>query len=118
MRKLVSALVAGAVVSLTAAGLALGTARDTYKVGATLTAKAEVPAPKGAAGAKGTFAGTYVENTNGAVFTWKLSFSGLTGSATAAHIHMGKPGVAGAVIVPICGPCRAARPARRTSRSR
>ena len=24
----------------------------------------------------------------------------------AAHLHKGKPGVAGAVIVPLCGPCR------------
>jgi hypothetical protein len=114
MRKLVSALAAGAVVSLVATGLALGSARDTYKVGATLTAKAEVPAPTGASGAKGTFAGTYVENKSGAVFTWKLSFSGLTGSATAAHIHMGKPGVAGAVLVPICGPCKSGQTGKTT----
>ena len=106
MKKLVSALVAGAVISLVTAGLALGTARGTYKVGATLSAKAAVPAPNGAARATGTFTGTYVENKKGAVFTWKLSFSRLTGAATAAHIHMGKPGVAGGVIAPICGPCK------------
>ena len=85
--------------------LASATARDTYKVSATLTAKAEIPAPKGAAGAKGTLTGKYVENAKGAVFTWKLSYSGLTGPGTAAHIHMGKPGVAGNVIVPLCTPC-------------
>ena len=107
MKKLVSGLVVGAVASLVTAGIALGAARGTYKVGATLNAKAEVPASKGAAGAKGTFSGKYVENKNGSgVFTWTLSFSGLTGAAGAAHIHLGKPGVAGAVIVPICGPCK------------
>ena len=106
MKKRVLALVAGAVVSLVTAGLALGTARTSYKVGAKLTAKAEVPAPTGAAGAAGTFSGKYVENKKGAVFTWKLSFSGLTGAGTAAHIHMGKPGVAGNVIVALCSPCK------------
>ena len=107
MKKLVSSLAAGAVVSLVAVGLAVGAARSTYKVGATLTAKAEVPAPAGAAGAKGTFTGKYVENKNGSgLLTWKLSFSGLTGAGTAAHIHMGKRGVAGNVIVPLCAPCK------------
>lgn len=115
MKKLVSALVAGAVVSLALAGLASGTARGTYKVGATLTVKAEVPAPEGAAGATGTFTGSYKENASGAgVLTWKLSFSRLSGAATGAHIHMGKPGVAGAVIVPLCGPCTSGKTGKAT----
>ena len=37
---------------------------------------------------------------------WKLTYSHLTGRALAAHIHGGKAGVAGRVIVPLCGPCR------------
>jgi CHRD domain-containing protein len=115
MKKLVSALVAGAVVSLVTAGLALGTAHANYKVGATLTAKAEVmPASTAGAGAKGTFTGKYVENKSGAVLTWKLSFSGLTGAASAAHIHLGKAGVAGAVIVPLCGPCTSGKTGKAT----
>lgn len=32
-------------------------------------------------------------------------FSGLTGPAVQAHIHVGKPGVSGNVLVPLCEPC-------------
>ena len=80
-------------------------ATKTYKVSAKLTPGADVPKPVGAAGAAGSFSGSYVENKQGAKLTWKLSFSGLTGAAGAAHIHLGKPGVAGPVLVPLCGPC-------------
>ena len=45
-------------------------------------------------------------NKTGATLTWKLTFSHLSGKALAAHIHSGKPGVAGAVLVPLCGPCK------------
>jgi hypothetical protein len=105
MRKLASTLLAGAVVSLVVVAFAPAAARDSYKVGTTLTPRAEVPAPKSAALARGTFTGAYVENSTGAVLRWKLTFSRLTGGATAAHIHWAKPGVAGPVIVPLCGPC-------------
>ena len=64
------------------------------------------PAAKAPAGAKGLFTGTYVVNAKGAVLTWKLIFSGLSGKATAAHIHKGKTGVSGPVVVPLCGPCK------------
>ena len=40
---------------------------------------------------------------------WRLTFTGLTGSATGAHIHIGARGVAGPVAVPLCGPCRNGR---------
>jgi len=101
---LLSALVACC--SLVIVGLAFAAVHGSYKVGATLGPKAEVPAPKAPAGAKGTFTGSYKENSKGAVLTWTLTFSGLSGAATAAHIHMAKPGVAGNVIVPLCAPCK------------
>ena len=107
VQKLVSTVLAGAVVSLVVVVFAAAAPRaEVYKVSAALTSKADVPAPKGAAAAKGTFTGTYTENSTGAVLKWKLTFSALTGKAVAAHIHLGKPGVAGAVLVPLCGPCR------------
>jgi CHRD domain len=81
-------------------------AAETYKVNAKLTPGADVPKPKGAAGAHGSFTGTYVEKGKTATLKWKLSFGGLTGQAFAAHIHMGKPGKSGNVIVPLCGPCK------------
>ena len=115
MKKLLAALVLGAVAALAVTAFALGAARDTYMVGAKLTAKAEVPAAAGVpAAAKGAFTGDYVENAKGAVLKWRLSFSGLSGPGTAAHIHMGKPGVAGAVLVPLCGPCKSGQSGKAT----
>ncbi len=97
---------AGAVVLLVAAALAVAGALDNYKVSATLKAGNETPKPTGVkASEQGAFSGTYTENKAGGVLKWKLTFSGLTGPATAAHIHKGKAGVAGPVVVPLCGPC-------------
>jgi hypothetical protein len=104
-KKLVPVLVAAAALTLLVAAIATAAALGTYKVSATLTPGADVPKPKGATSAKGSFAGSYKENKTGAVLTWTMSFSGLTGSALQAHIHMGKPGVSGNVIVPLCAPC-------------
>jgi hypothetical protein len=98
-------LVLVAVVPLALGVTALGIAAGAYKVSAKLTPGADVPKPVGAANAKGSFTGTYVENSKGGKFTWKLSYSGLTGPAMAAHIHRGKLGVSGPVTVPLCGPC-------------
>lgn len=97
-----------AIVTCIVGGLALSAvalAAGDYSVQATLGAQAEVPTPTGASG-EGSFSGHYKENAAGATLTWKLSFSGLTGPAAAAHIHLGKPGKAGAVLVPLCGPCK------------
>ena len=71
------------------------------KLTAKLSARAERPAPKGAASATGVFTATLT----GSSLTWRLTFSQLTGKAAAAHIHIGRAGVAGPVAVPLCGPC-------------
>jgi hypothetical protein len=70
---------------------------------ASLNARQEVPkqAVKVPA-ASGTFTGTLT----GTKLTWSLVFRKLSGPATAAHIHLGRPGKAGPVAVPLCGPCR------------
>jgi hypothetical protein len=107
VKKLATLAAASAAASLVVVAFATAAQRaETYKVSAGLTAGAEVPKPKGAAGARGAFTGTYVEGKTGATLKWKLTFSHLTGKAVAAHIHGGKTGVAGPVIVPLCGPCR------------
>jgi CHRD domain len=107
VKKIVTLVGAAAVVSLVVVALAAAAQRaEVYKVRAALTGNTEVPKAKGAASAHGLFAGTYVENKTGAVLKWKLTFSSLTGKALAAHIHRGKPGISGPVIVPLCGPCR------------
>jgi hypothetical protein len=101
-------LVTLAVVSLTAAlaagiGFAAVGKEGTYKLSSKLSAGREVPKPKGVpAGATGTFTGTL----KGKKLTYKLTFAKLSGKAMAAHIHKGKAGKAGAVIVPLCGPCK------------
>lgn len=79
---------------------------QTYKYGASMTAKQEVPAPKGVpAKAKGGFTATVVEGSK-ITLKWKLTFSGLTGKVGAAHIHKGKAGKAGPVLTALCGPCK------------
>jgi CHRD domain-containing protein len=98
---LVAATAAAALLVVSFAGAA-----ENYTVGATLKNNTEVPRAKGATFAKGSFTGKYVENKTGATLTWKLTFSRLTGKALAAHIHKGKRGQAGPVVVPLCGPCR------------
>jgi len=105
--KIVKKLTTLVVVAVAALAIvALAGAAETYTVSATLKNSTEVPRPKGATFAKGAFSGTYVENKTGAMLTWKLTFQRLTGKAVAAHIHKGKRGQAGPVVVPLCGPCR------------
>jgi CHRD domain-containing protein len=110
VKKLVSLAGLAAVMSLVVVALATAAQRaETYTVKASLNSRQETPQPKRAVTARGSFTGTYVENKTGAILKWKLTFTRLTGSATAAHIHSGKRGVAGAVIVPLCGPCKSGR---------
>ena len=72
-----------------------------------LTARQEVPKAKGNVGdASGTFTATITKSGTTAKIGWRLTFSGLTGKAAAAHIHRGARGKAGPVVVPLCGPCR------------
>lgn len=114
MKKVLSALVLGVVAALAVAALALGAASTTHKIVAKLGTKAEVPAPSAPASAKGSFTGSYTEHKDTAVLTWRLTFSGLSGAGMAAHIHMGKPGAAGPVVVPLCGPCKSGQRGKAT----
>ena len=81
-----------------------------YKINTTLNTKLEVPRPKGTTSGTGTFKATLkVVSATKASLTWKLTFAHLTGPALAAHVHLGAPGKAGKVVVPLCGPCRSGR---------
>jgi hypothetical protein len=74
---------------------------------ARLNGAQEVPKPKGLkASALGTFTATLVRTGAGGALSWKLTFQGLSGKATASHIHVGARGRAGGVKVSLCGPCR------------
>jgi hypothetical protein len=101
VRKLVALFAAGAVAALVLAALSLAAGRSTVWTAA-LSSGQEIPKQvvKDAA-AHGLFKGTL----SGSTLKWKLTFSKLTGPATAAHIHLGGMGKAGNVVVPLCGPC-------------
>ena len=102
-------IVAALLGALALSGVALGaTERDAYTLSTKLTASAEVPKPTNVpAGATGSFSGKAVELANDkASLTWKLTFSHLSGKAIASHIHLGRKGKAGNVLVPLCAPCR------------
>ncbi len=94
-----AALAAVAALTLTAVSTA---SMGAMKVTAKLNAAQEVPAQvvKDTA-AKGTFTGTLT----GKKLKWKLTYSGLTGPASAAHIHIGAMGKAGNVLISLCAPC-------------
>jgi hypothetical protein len=82
----------------------------TTRYRAALTARAEVPKPQDVEpGAAGTFVVPLTNDHGAYSIAWTLTFRNLTGRATAAHIHRGKPGKAGPVIVSLCGPCRSGR---------
>jgi CHRD domain len=95
--------VLGAVLAVTlfAAGFGLAGRSSAVKLTARLNAAQETPAPKAAARGSGTFIATL----SGRTLTWRLTFARLSGRALAAHIHLGRQGVAGPVAVPLCGPC-------------
>jgi hypothetical protein len=99
-------LVALGVAALVVSGVATGATHARSKTKMTFTAVLNIgqekPVPKGA---KSGAAGKFTATVNGTSITWKLTFSHLTGPVTAAHIHTGKKGVSGPVIVPLCGPC-------------
>jgi hypothetical protein len=89
----------------TAAANARGEA-TTIGLIATMNAPSEVPAPAGnVSGARGTFTATASQSGSGATLQWQMTFTGLTGPGTAAHIHVAARGQPGPVVVPLCGPC-------------
>ena len=81
-------------------------ATTTYSYRAKLNVKSEVPKPNAPAKASGVFNATVTEKQGTATIRWTLTFGRLSGKAVAAHIHKGAAGVAGAVVVPLCAPCR------------
>ena len=56
--------------------------------------------------ARGTFTATATQSGRRAPrLQWQMTFTGLTGPGTAAHIHVAGRGQPGPVVVPLCGPC-------------
>lgn len=70
------------------------------KFSATLSTAQEVPKEHGAPANAG---GTFTAILNGKTLKWKLTFQNLSGVSTAAHIHMGRKGKSGPVLIALCG---------------
>ncbi len=102
MAKLVASLSLAGLIALAASSGSLAGSQSTVWT-AKLTAASEVPKQvvKNTAGT-GSFTGTLT----GTSLKFKLTFSKLTGPATAAHIHIGAVGASGNVAVALCTPCK------------
>lgn len=108
MKKLVllASLGAFGVALIVTAGAGARAQAERIQIAAAMNAADERPVPRGeVANARGTFTATLAKSDTGGVLTWQLAFSGLTGPAIAAHIHLGERGQPGPVIVPLCAPC-------------
>lgn len=102
-KKLLMGLVSVAALAVVLAAVALAAAAASIKLKATLNSGQEVPkqavkAPDGN--------GTFTATLSGSKLSWTLVFGKLSGKAQAAHIHLGRAGKAGGVVVPLCGPCK------------
>ena len=84
--------------ALTMAGALISPARaEVVNLKAAMNAGTEVPANSSTG--TGTLTATY--DTASKKLSWKGSYSGLTGPATAAHFHTGEPGKNGGVALAI-----------------
>ena len=97
MRKIVTvalALTAGVLIAVGSAVAASGDTIPTYTVH--MTGTQEVP--KGSPTGKGTF--RYQLVTKSVLFCYSLKWSGI-GTPFAAHVHKGKRGTAGPIVIPL-----------------
>ena len=78
---------------------------DPTPIGASLAAGGTVPKADAPEGAGGLFSGILTTAGGTTRLAWSLDFSGLSGAASAAHIHFGAPGTAGDIAVELCAPC-------------
>jgi CHRD domain len=101
MALLLSALLS--IAGVTAAAALAGHSASPMNFSAKLNSRQEVPSPRGEPVRAG---GSFTATLKGTTLAWKLTFSHLSGSATAAHIHSGATRKSGPVIVPLCGPCK------------
>jgi Cu/Zn superoxide dismutase len=102
VRKLVALLSLGAVTALAVTTVSLA-ATHGASWSTKLTVAQEVPKQ---AVTDAAASGSFTATLTGKTLKWKLSFSKLTGPATAAHIHLGGMGKAGNVVIALCGPCK------------
>ena len=97
MRRKRLALIAAAVALMAVPGAVSAVDPTQPAYGGQLTGAQEVPAVATTA----TGQGTAVVSADGSTITYIVTYSGLSGTANAAHIHTGAAGVAGGVILPL-----------------
>jgi hypothetical protein len=101
------ALALSTAVALVFGGLAAAAgSADVFAYRSALTANQEVPKAAAPVGAGGLFTAKVTKDGTSYTISWKLTYRKLSGPAVAAHVHRGRPGVAGGVILALCGPCR------------
>jgi hypothetical protein len=93
------AFVVAALVAVIAAGGLSATAGSGNKFSATLTGYQETPTLSVAG--IGTFSAEIAKD--GTSISYSLGYSGLSGDALFAHIHLGEPAIAGGVVAFLCG---------------
>jgi hypothetical protein len=93
------ALVVAALVAVIAAGGLSATAASGSRFSATLTGYEEIPTLS--VSGIGTFSAQVAKD--GRSISYSLSYSGLSGDALFAHIHLGEPAIAGGVVAFLCG---------------
>jgi CHRD domain-containing protein len=98
-RIVLTVLVAASATLVGALGPALGGSGATTAVRATLDVRSQVPRPAGSAGRA---TGVFVASLTGRTLAWRLTFHGLTGPATSVHLHAGRPGKVGPVLLKLC----------------
>jgi hypothetical protein len=100
-------LVVPAVFALVVAGsVSARSQATTIRIAAAMNSGDERPAPTGdVANARGAFSATVTKTDTGATLNWTLTFTNMSGPATAAHIHLAERGTPGPVVVPLCAPC-------------
>lgn len=100
--KSLGALTAIVAVALATVSAASGTRHaTTLTFAASMTVKQETDHPKGT---KPGAAGKFTATLTGTKLKWTLTWKNLSGPATQAHIHLGKKGISGNVLVPLCPP--------------
>ena len=105
MKKLYIVVLLSGLVALVVAGASAIGARGGKQPVAILTGYQEVPSLS--TSARGTFRARIGRDS----ITFTLTYRGLETNATAAHIHLGQPGVAGGVSAFLCGGAKPACPA-------
>jgi hypothetical protein len=94
-----AAIVVALLVTAIAVGGVQATADSSKRFSATLSGYEEVPALSVAG--SGTFSAELAKG--GQSLSFSLQYTGLTGDAAFAHIHLGQPAVAAGVIAFLCG---------------